>query len=109
MELNRSFFIPSSEAFENNPLPHFVIPPPVDCRIPIIDPLKTWTAPVVVVDDPAFQHQIPAQAALEAFQSQMLEHMSVVMYRNAPLGIVIYLVGLIHSRPCAIAHHSTSV
>ena len=31
----------------------FVIPPPVYCRIYVIDPLKTRAVPVVVVDDPA--------------------------------------------------------
>ena len=54
------------------------------------------------------QHQIPAQAALQAFQRQVLEHVSVVMYRDSPFGIMVDSVGLVHPGPSAVSHYDSS-
>ena len=57
-----------------------------------------------VLEAPLFQHQIPAEAALQIFQCQVLEHEPVVMHRHAPFGIVILPLSVIHI-PALLPNH----
>ena len=60
-----------------------------------------------VLEAPLFQHQIPAEAALQIFQCQVLEHVPVVMHGHAPFGIVILPFSVIHISPTAMSHFLT--
>ena len=74
------------------------------CFVVSSDFVKIKIVKALPEDFPLFQHQIPGKAALQAFQRQMFEHMTVIMYRNSPFRIMINAVGLVHTGPGTVSH-----